>query len=509
MPKLQSKISGVVVVALLLVAASIVEAKRSSRKISQPVKIRLSQVYVSLPTATGTMQAQSYTGDDAYPYYNAKPAGELPKLTIDLNRRMHVIWGFGGSVTDSCMGLLARQTAFDRHQIMQALFDPHQGAGLSFLRIPLGANDFSDGDYTLNDLPPGETDPQLKKMNLGLLDPAIQFSKKAKFFREDLTLMVTPWTPPPWMKDTLVFKGGQLKKEYYPTYAEYLRRSMDYIETKGLRVSYLTAMNEPLIGEAQKWWYFPQGYMSIDDQFDFAVNHLLPLLKKYPIDADRYPHLLLHDHNWGNHAKTVDRFSSVIATKRSGIAGVAMHCYGGDFSVQREFHKKWSNLASLNTECTANLYSKSPAFDFQWWLENQVLDSTQIGSRGSLAWNICLDEKGGPKNNGCHNCRGLVTINEEKKIVEFNTEYYALAQVSRFVRKGARVIAHTVEGETPLRALTVLNPDRTLVVVVRNPSKTEASLQMFLGEQSQHQNLVIPPQSAATFSFSSVGFTPP
>jgi glucosylceramidase len=178
-----------------------------------------------------------------------------------------------------------------------------------------------------------------------------------------------------------------------------------------------------------------------------------------------------------------------------------MHCYGGDFSVQQNFHKKWQGLASLNSECTANLFSKTPQFDFQWWLENQVVDSTQIGSRGALAWNLCLDEKGGPRNNGCSNCRGLVTINKAKKTIETNAEYYALAQVSRFVRRGARVVDHIIKGDTALRALTFLNPDGSLVLVVRNPTGSEGILSLQIGGDFNKEALRVPAQSAITYQF--------
>lgn len=462
---------------------------------------QLKQVYVSKQNQTGEIKTKNLNVVSSVAFFE-KPAHPVAQtLKVLPHQPRHEIWGFGASVTESCMSLYNSESLISKNKIMKMLFDKDEGAGLSFLRVPLGANDFSKGDYTLDDLAPGETDPELKKLNLKLLDPFIKFILQTKLHSPYSSVMVTPWTPPPWMKDTQAFKGGQLKKEFFPAYAEYIRRSMAYLAKNGIRVGFLTAMNEPLIGEAKTWWYFPQGYMSIEDQYEFTQNHLIPLLKKYSLGPNNFPRVLLHDHNWGNAEETVNRFKDVLKKKQNGIAGVAMHCYGGDFSVQQNFHKKWEGVGSLNSECTANIYSQTPQFDFQWWLENQVVDSTQIGSRGALAWNLCLDEKGGPRNNGCANCRGLVTINKAKKTLEVNAEYYALAQVSRFVRRGARVVDHFINGDTALRALTFINPDGSLVLVVRNPSGSEAFLNLQIGDELKNEALRLPSQSAVTFKF--------
>jgi glucosylceramidase len=44
---------------------------------------------------------------------------------------------------------------------MRRLFDPAHGAGLSFLRQPIGATDLSRDVYSFDDMPAGQTDPQL------------------------------------------------------------------------------------------------------------------------------------------------------------------------------------------------------------------------------------------------------------------------------------------------------------------------------------------------------------
>jgi glucosylceramidase len=467
---------------------------------------QLTQVYVSEFKQTGDIRIKALKVQTKVSYFEKTAKSTNSLLTIYPKQPLHELWGFGATVTEACLGLLEHQKPQQKNKIMELLFDSKKGAGFSFLRVPIGANDFSIKDYTLNDLPVGQTDPDLKSMNFSQLDPYIQFVKKARALHSPMTVMVTPWTPPPWMKDKEIYGGGQLKKENFPVFAEYLRRSIEYISSKGVPVNYLTILNEPLIGWAKDHWGFSQAYMSSEDQREFTLNHLVPLLKQKGVGGLMVPQILLHDHNWDNAEPTLEQFQAVLkesqeSVRKSGIAGVAMHCYKGDLSTQKRFYQKWPGVAALNTECTASLSSKTPAFDFQWWLENQVIDTTQIGARGTLAWNLCLDETGGPRNNGCADCRGLITINRTTKTYIPNTEYYALTQVSRFVQSGARVVHHKLSSDSPLRSLTFVNPDQSLIVVIRNPTTEVQWTKLKIGGDKLDESLMVPAQGAVTFQF--------
>ena len=71
------------------------------------------------------------------------------------------IEGFGAAMTDSSASIFDnRLNTRQRRSLMRTLFSPEQGIGISYLRVPMGASDFTaSGHYSYNDLPPGQTDP--------------------------------------------------------------------------------------------------------------------------------------------------------------------------------------------------------------------------------------------------------------------------------------------------------------------------------------------------------------
>ena len=89
--------------------------------------------------------------------------------TIDVNEQQHFqqMDGFRAAVTNSSAWLIYTQmSTSQRNNLMERLFDPVNGIGISFVRIPMGASDFSvNGSYSYDDLP-GQTDPTLSKFSI-------------------------------------------------------------------------------------------------------------------------------------------------------------------------------------------------------------------------------------------------------------------------------------------------------------------------------------------------------
>ncbi len=94
-------------------------------------------------------------------------AGGSPNLTIsvDPSRSYQTMDGFGASITDSPRTCCRGWTAGPGATTMKRLFSPSEGAGLSFLRQPMGASDFvAGGFYTYDDLPAGRTDYDMRQV---------------------------------------------------------------------------------------------------------------------------------------------------------------------------------------------------------------------------------------------------------------------------------------------------------------------------------------------------------
>jgi glucosylceramidase len=409
-------------------------------------------------------------------------------LLINLNARKHRVVGFGGSVTESCIGNIDKMPAAKKEATLNSLFSQKTGARFNFLRLSFGANDFSSSDYTFDDMPKGETDPEFKKLNFTPFETQIQFVKTARKLNPAIQLMASAWSPPGWMKDTDKIKGGQINTRHFSSYAEYLIKTIKYLSKNKLKLKYLTILNEPLIGFAKENWGFAQTYMTVDDQYNFTTDSMIPALAKNSIKTQ----ILIHDHNWDNSEGTIDKFYQKLEQQNPHLGGVAYHCYGGDGNTQLRVLEKYRGTQFINTECSGVLRDNDSRQTFHWWLRNQSLDAVQAGTSGALAWNLCLDESGGPRNNGCRGCRGLLTINSKSHDVTYNPEYYALKQVSRFVHENAQVVENSFTGETELRALTAINTNGSLAIIIRNPTQQFVNLKI----EGFQNSFLIPPNSA-------------
>ena len=96
-------------------------------------------------------------------------ATRVPALTIAVQpaKTYQSMEGFGASITDSSAWLLYKKLdAAQRKELMEKLFDPVHGIGLSFIRQPMGASDFALDDYSYDDVPAGQTDPDLKQFSI-------------------------------------------------------------------------------------------------------------------------------------------------------------------------------------------------------------------------------------------------------------------------------------------------------------------------------------------------------
>jgi len=86
-----------------------------------------------------------------------------PVITVNEATQYQSMDGFGASLNDSSAWLIWNDlNSSQRAALMQQLFSPTAGIGLSFLRQPMGASDFAvNGNYSYDDVPAGQIDLQL------------------------------------------------------------------------------------------------------------------------------------------------------------------------------------------------------------------------------------------------------------------------------------------------------------------------------------------------------------
>ena len=155
--------------------------------------------------------------------------------------------GFGHAITGGSAQLLMGMSAPARAALLQELFGhgPNDLA-TSYIRISVGASDMNDHVYTYDDLPAGETDPELRHFKLGEDETyVLPVLKQVLAINPRLKILASPWTAPAWMKDNGRVKAGTLKPEFYGVYAHYLVRYLQAMQAQGIAIDTLTLENEP------------------------------------------------------------------------------------------------------------------------------------------------------------------------------------------------------------------------------------------------------------------------
>ena len=143
----------------------------------------------------------------------------VSKITINPKEKRQVITGFGGAFTESSASVLNKLSPEKSDQIINAYFS-EKGAAYSLTRTHMNSCDFSLSNYSYTEV---EDDTQLEHFSIAHdKDDLIPMIKAAQAASKDgFKLFASPWTAAPWMKDNNSWVGGQLKPEYYRTWALY------------------------------------------------------------------------------------------------------------------------------------------------------------------------------------------------------------------------------------------------------------------------------------------------
>ena len=417
--------------------------------------------------------------------------GNSSTISVNEYQELQRMDGFGAAVTDSSAWLIYnKMSGSQRNTVMQNLFDPKQGIGISFVRIPMGASDFSiNGPYSYDDLPAGQTDPKLNnfsiKHDLAYIVPVLQ---QARSLNANLKFMANPWSPPAWMKTNGsmlgVFNGvtGTLNSGDYEPLARYFVKFIQAYQAHGIPLYAITPQNEPL--------YTPDSYPGMSwaasDENNFIKNNLSPALAS----AGLSPKIIPYDHNWNNTSYAYTLLND--ATTRRDIAGISWHCYLGDPSSMAAVHGSFPGSEVYETECSTGT-SEAPISTI-----DLLMQSVQNMARTVVLWNIALDPNDGPHTGGCADCLGVVTIDQATGNVTYRNDYYQLGQFSKFVVPGAFHIASNTLGS--LADVAFKNPDGSKVVVAHNDGASNSNFQVLWGNQGF--NYTLPAGATVTFKWS-------
>jgi glucosylceramidase len=500
------RISGrlvVIAIALLLALAPAAAAQKIAVSVTQ-TNANLSQALTALP------RVQFRLGS---------PPRGLRVITTDDTQRFQTMQGFGAAMTDTSAWLIWDELApRKRGALMQKLFarDPN-GIRLSYVRVPIGAADFSRGraPYSYDDLPRGQSDPTLAHFSIAhdnaYVLPALRMMRS---INPSVTTMASEWGPPPWMKANDEFGNpgaplGDLLAADYPVLAQYFVRFLSAYAAAGVPIGAITPQNEP-----NQHTSYPGMDFTEPQEAQFIGSDLIPALNA----ADLHPAILGYDFEWScvlnpNAGPCDTRYPAELAADPlagPGLAGIAWHCYAGNPDAMSAMHALEPRLIQIESECTSGRLTPGPPAALE-------IASARNWASAVLLWNLALDPRGGPvepPDSGCPGCTGLAQVNEKTHNFRLGRDYYQLGQASRYVQPGAvRIRSNTFvkDRNTYLRFrgsytapglddVAFLNPDGTRVLLAYNSGRS--AVPFAVRWHGSYFSYTLDPGAMATFRWS-------
>lgn len=413
----------------------------------------------------------------------------LPVITIDSTQVMQEIEGFGASLTGSSAYLMNKKLSItNRDALLRDLFDPESGIGVSYLRMSIGASDFSPVAYTYDDMPYGETDFNLDHFSIAAdEEDVIPIFKEILKIAPNIKILGSPWSPPAWMKTNSNLKGGRLKTEAYDVYAKYLVKYLKAYAQHGIIIDAITLQNEPLYDKAP----YPCMIMTAGEQLVFIKDYVGPLFQAEGIKTK----IILYDHNYDNTDYAISILNDAVARKY--VVGSAFHAYEGNVGAMSIVHNAHPDKGLYFTEIGGGDWATDFSDNLQWNMNHVFIGTIKNWSKNALLWNLALDQDSKPNISGDEITRGVVTINNPSGVVTKNVEYYAIGHASKFVHPGAfRIESSASTYITGVDFVSFMNTDGSKVILLTNSGGETKSVTVKQGKKQF--NYSIPAKSTAT-----------
>lgn len=412
---------------------------------------------------------------------------------VDDSRSFQTMLGIGGAITDASAETFAKLSTTQQNELLKAYYDPKDGIGYTLARTNMQSCDFSSGSYSYVT----ENDKDLKSFTITQDEQyRIPFIKKAMATAGKLTLYVSPWSPPAWMKDNNdMLHGGKLLPQYNQAWASFFVKYIKEYEKRGIPVWGLSVQNEPLA--VQRW---ESCIFTAEEERDFIKKFLGPTLQKSGLGSKK---LIAWDHNRDfvfQRANTI--LSDAMAAKY--VWGIGYHWYetwtGGDmqFNNVKMVNENFPDKNLIFTEGCAESFDASRMNE--WVLGEKygksMINDFNAGTVGWTDWNILLDNKGGPNHVG-NFCFAPVHADPTKGL-QYTNAYYYIGHFSKFIRPGAKRI-NASSNRSGLLTTAFKNVDGSIAVVVMNSSDQKIDYELFMKGKTAKANSL--PHSISTLVF--------
>ena len=388
------------------------------------------------------------------------------------------------------------------------LFSASDGANFAWGRIPMGASDYAEIRYTLEDIAGADPAPDSTESNRPAADTAlanfslerdktklIPYIKAAQAVKPALRFWASPWTPPVWMKTGYkkdsgaqptptpnvpkkpsYYDGGNMKSDaaILAAYAQYYTKFVQGYKAEGINVELVSPQNEP--GYDQN---YPSCLWDKTTYTTFIGKYLGPAMKTLGVnvmagtlsnesankDADNAA-MALAD-------ATAKPFLTVIGAQWGMLDASKLAPLNSSLPVWATEHKcgnyPWMTSSYNNTQAP-----NDQAYGVEsWGYIRDAIKSVKVTSYN--AWNMVLD-KSGLGNDTSRDWKQDALLVADGGQVTATPAYYVFRHISQYVNPGAKVV-----GTTGGDAVAFKNPDGSLVAVMFNSGAAVANYVVAIG----------------------------
>jgi len=414
---------------------------------------------------------------DTFSFINASQPLETEVFVyVNPEKTFQILVGIGGAITDASAEVFAKLPPERQQELLNAYYDKDKGIGYTLARTNIHSCDFSSSSYTYIK----EGDKELSSFTIDH-DKIfrIPLIKKAINAAGKLTLFVSPWSPPAFMKDNNnMLKGGKLLPEYYDAWANYYIKFIEAYEKEGIPIWGITIQNEPMA--TQTW---ESCIYTAEEERDFLKNYVGPIFQKNGFSDKK---IIVWDHNRDliNHrASTI--FDDPDAAKYAW--GIGFHWYetwtGGEpmHSNVAKVHEAYPDKELIFTEGCAESFNPEK---YNYWPNAEkygrsMINDFNTGTVGWTDWNILLDTMGGP-NHVKNFCFAPVHANTKTGQIIYTPSYYYIGHFSKFIRPNAKRVS-TASSRSQLLSTSFINEDGKMATVVMNQGDTSVNYKLIVG----------------------------
>lgn len=460
----------------------------SGAKFSIPEK---AQAYV---TAKDTSLRLSHVSDLTFEEFG-QPLETQPCVFVDPSHTFQTLIGIGGALTDASAEVFAKLPADKQKEFLEAYFSVEKGIGYTLGRTNIASCDFSSESYNYVT----EKDSLLSSFSISHDEKyRVPFIKQAiAAARGKLTLYVSPWSPPAWMKSNNdILHGGKLLPQFRQSWANYYIKYIKALESQGIPVWGLSVQNEPMA--TQRW---ESCIFTAEEERDFIKGYLGPTLHKNGFEDKK---LIAWDHN---RDLVYQRASTILNDPEAAkyVWGIGYHWYetwtgsGMLFENLRRVKESYPEKQLIFTEGCVEAFSLDRVND--WALGERyglsMVNDFNCGTAAWTDWNILLDETGGP-NHVNNLCFSPVHADTKAGSLIYTNSYYYVGHFSKFIRPGAKRII-TSSNRDKLQTTAFVNTDGKIAVVVLNMSDDKIAYKLCIGNKAASAESLA--HSIATFIF--------